>query len=44
MAMPILKPDGISEEARFGAVEELRARGVLGEKTFEKLRPLLTVG
>lgn len=32
------------EEARFGAVEELRSRGVLGEKTFEKLRPLLTVG
>lgn len=32
------------EEAPFGAVEELRSRGVLGEKTFEKLRPLLTVG
>jgi len=32
------------EEARFGAVEELRSRGVLGEKTFEKLRPLVTVG
>jgi competence protein ComEA len=32
------------EEARFGAVEELRSRGVLGEKTYEKLRPLLTVG
>ena len=31
-------------EAPFGAVEELRSRGVLGEKTFEKLRPLLTVG
>lgn len=31
------------EEAPFGAVEELRSRGVLGEKTFEKLRPLLTV-
>ena len=32
------------EEAPFGAVEELRSRGVLGEKTFEKLRPFLTVG
>ena len=32
------------EEAPFSAVEELRSRGVLGEKTFEKLRPLLTVG
>ena len=32
------------EEAPFGAVDELRSRGVLGEKTFEKLRPLVTVG
>jgi competence protein ComEA len=32
------------EEAPFGAVEELRSRGVLGEKTFEKLRALMTVG
>lgn len=32
------------EEARFGAVEELRSRGVLGEKTFEKLRSLVTAG
>jgi competence protein ComEA len=32
------------EEAPFTAVEELRSRGVLGEKTFEKLRTLVTVG
>jgi competence protein ComEA len=32
------------EEAPFTAVEELRSRGVLGEKTFEKLRDLVTVG
>jgi competence protein ComEA len=31
------------EEAPFAAVEELRSRGVLGEKTYEKLRPLVTV-
>ena len=32
------------EEAPFAAVEELRSRGILGEKTFEKLRALVTVG
>lgn len=31
------------EEAPFATVDELRSRGVLGEKTFEKLRPLITV-
>jgi competence protein ComEA len=28
----------------FRSVDELRERGLVGEKTFEKLRPLLTVG
>ena len=32
------------EEAPFTTVDELRSRGVLGEKTFDKLRDLLTVG
>jgi competence protein ComEA len=32
------------EEAPFTAVDELRSRGILGEKTFEKLRDLVTVG
>lgn len=31
------------EEAPFATVDELRTRGVLGEKTFDKLRDLLTV-
>jgi competence protein ComEA len=32
------------DEAPFAAVEELRSRGILGEKTFEKLRDLVTAG
>lgn len=32
------------EEAPFAAVDELRSRGILGEKTFEKLRDLVSVG
>ena len=32
------------DEAPFAAVDELRSRGILGEKTFEKLRDLVTVG
>jgi competence protein ComEA len=31
------------EEAPFASVDELRSRGVLGEKTFERLRDLVTV-
>jgi competence protein ComEA len=31
------------EEAPFGAVDELRSRGILGEKTFDKLRDLVEV-
>ncbi len=32
------------DEAPFATVDELRSRGILGEKTFEKLRDLVTVG
>jgi competence protein ComEA len=32
------------DEAPFTTIDELRSRGVLGEKTFDKLRALLTVG
>jgi competence protein ComEA len=31
-------------EAPFATIDELRSRGILGEKTFEKLRDLVTVG
>ena len=31
------------DEAPFAAVDELRSRGVLGEKTFERIRDLVTV-
>lgn len=32
------------EEAPFAAVDELRSRGVLGEKTFQRIRELVTAG
>jgi competence protein ComEA len=32
------------EEAPFAAVEDLRGRGLVGEKTFEDLQPLVTIG
>ena len=31
-------------EAPFTSVDELRSRGLVGQKTFDKLRPLVTVG
>ena len=31
-------------EARFRTVDELRERGLVGEKTFEQIRPLVTAG
>jgi DNA uptake protein ComE-like DNA-binding protein len=32
------------DEAPFTSVDELLSRGVLGSATFEKVRPLVTVG
>ena len=31
------------DEARFLVVDDLRSRGILGEKTFERVRDLVTV-
>jgi len=31
-------------ETPFRSVDELRSRGLVGQKTFDKLRPLITVG
>jgi DNA uptake protein ComE-like DNA-binding protein len=31
-------------ETPFTSVDELRSRGLVGQKTFDKLRPLVTVG
>jgi competence protein ComEA len=32
------------EETPFASVDDLRSRGLVGQKTFDKLRPLITVG
>ena len=31
------------EESKFAAVDDLRTRKLVGEKTFEQLKPLVTV-
>jgi len=32
------------QDQPFRTVDELRSRGLVGQKTFDKLKPLITVG